>query len=121
MHRIQTSNRGFHKCTKNGNNSINANFEFPYKCSFPLYLNQVHLGNMKINISDVLELCIVKLQSSLVLFIFNGQVKTKLAILSFLYCSEFMKTSIGGLILMCALWEALLHMLLSILLSVCDS
>ena len=36
----------------------------------------------------------LKLQISLVLFISNGTAKTKLAILEFLSCGEFAKTSI---------------------------
>ena len=36
----------------------------------------------------------VRLQISLVLFILNGRAKTKLAILAFLCCGEFVKTSI---------------------------
>ena len=43
----------------------------------------------------VLELCILKLPSSLILFISNDRAKTKMAILPFLYCGEFMKTSNG--------------------------
>ena len=71
---------------KMGNNGVNANFEFPYTCSFPLYLNQVQLGNVKLNISDqwVFELCVLTLESSLILFISNGRAKTNLASLSFL-------------------------------------
>ena len=41
-----------------------------------------------------LELCILKLISSLILFISNGRAKTKMAKLPFLYCGEFMKISI---------------------------
>ena len=36
----------------------------------------------------------LQLQISLVLFISNGAAKTKLAILAFLCCGEFVKTSI---------------------------
>ena len=38
----------------------------------------------------------LRLQISLVLFILNGRAKTELAILAFLCCGEFVKTSITG-------------------------
>ena len=38
---------------------------------------------------------ILRLQTSLVLFISYGTAKMKLAILAFLYCGEFVKTSIA--------------------------
>ena len=40
---------------------------------------------------------ILRLQTSLVLFISYGTAKMKLAILAFLYCGEFVKTSIAFL------------------------
>ena len=76
-----------------GNNGINANLVLLYICSFLLYLLQMKLLNSKLNIS-VLKVCIIKLQSSLILVISNGRAKTKLTTLSFLYCGEFMKTLI---------------------------
>ena len=38
---------------------------------------------------------ILRLQTSLVIFISNGTAKTKLGILPFLYCGEFVKNSSG--------------------------
>ena len=46
----------------------------------------------KIQYEWVLELCILKLPSSLILLISNDRAKTKMAIFPFLYCGEFMKT-----------------------------
>ena len=75
------------------NNDSNANFVLSHICSFFLYLHQIRLVNVKLNISRILGLYF-KVQSSFILFISNGRAKTNLVILSLLYCGEFMKTSI---------------------------
>ena len=81
----------FSKTHNIGNIGIIANLIVPYICSFLLYLYYFTLVNVKL---DVHEDYILKLQISLVLFISNGKAKTKLVILAFLYCGEFVKNSL---------------------------
>ena len=88
----QATHPRFSQMHKIGNNGINANFVLLYIYSFLLYFHQVGLANMKLNISGFWR-CILKFQSSLVLFTSYCRAKTKLAILPFLYYGEFMKTS----------------------------
>ena len=84
-------NRGFHKMHKIGNDVINANFAFSHIWSFLLYAHQMEFANVKLNISEIWR---YEFQGwSLVLFISNCRAKIKLAILSFLYCRELVKTS----------------------------
>ena len=84
--------RNFHK-TKIGNNSINVNFVFPYICSFLHYQNHMMPVNVKLNVSQyksfTFQCC------KFVLQIFNGTAKTKMAILAFLYCEEFVNNFNG--------------------------
>ena len=74
---------------KSGHNSINANFVFPYICSFVLRLHHLMFVNVNFNVSGC--------KLSLVLITSNGMDKSKLAILAFLHCGYFVKTSIDDL------------------------
>ena len=46
---------------------------------------------------DVIEYYILRMQTSLVQFLFNGTAKTNLAILAFLYCGDFVKNPTVGI------------------------
>ena len=73
-----------------GNNGINANFVLPYTCSFLHYLHYMMLANVKLGRSiNWYKIAIFQiLQTSLVLVVFKGIAKTKLAILAFMYCGD---------------------------------
>ena len=74
--------------TQIGNNGIDANFLFPYICSFLHYLHLLMLVNVKLDTSWY------KRNADLIL---NGTPKTEVAILAFLHCGEFVKNSIEQL------------------------
>ena len=74
---------------KSGHIGINGNFVFPDICSFLLHLHHLMFINVNFNVSGC--------RSSLVLFTSNGMDKSKLAILAFLHCGYFVKTSIDDL------------------------
>ena len=78
---------------KIGNVGIIAKFVFPHICSFLLYLQHMMLVNIKLDISGCNR--VTRLQSSLIHFLSNSLDKTKLAILAFLYCGEFVKNPSG--------------------------
>ena len=61
-------------------------------------VSQTHtIGKCEIRYKSVSENYISRLQTSFGWFIFDGTVKMKLAILTFLYCGEFVKTLIPQL------------------------
>ena len=64
-----------------GNNGINANFVLPY-LQFSSLFAPDEVCKCEIQYQWVLELCILKLPSSLILFISNDRAKT----MPFLYC-----------------------------------
>ena len=68
----------------------NGNFVFPNIYNFLLLFYYILLVNVE------LDHYISRLQTSLILLISNDSAKTKLAILAFLYCEEFMKTAIDA-------------------------
>ena len=78
---------------KIGNIDIIGNF-YSHICSFLPYMNHIIVANVKFDASLYKRIIFLRLQTSLVLFISCGTVKPKLAILAFLYCEEFVKTSI---------------------------
>ena len=94
---------GFSQTHKIGNIAIIANFVFPQTSSFLLYLQRMLLLNMTLDISGynmiIFQGCKLSWYSSFVM----EQLKTKLAILAFLYCGEFVKKSLVTCVLL-ALW-----------------
>ena len=66
-----------------GNIAVIAIFVFPYICSFLLYLHQLMLVNVKLEIETFHWIHFLLDQ-----LVFDG---TKLAMLAFLYCGEFVK------------------------------
>ena len=62
-------------------------------CSFLHYLDLTALIYVKLDVSWK-NVYFSRLQTSLVFIILNGTAKTKLAMLAFLCCQEFMKNSI---------------------------
>ena len=92
QHRLDSSIRGFHKMYNNDNIDkidINVNFVFPYLCSFLLNWQDMMLINVKLDITGFKSITFWDYT-----FHWQETAKTKLTILSFLYCSEFVKTSI---------------------------
>ena len=66
----------------------------PYNCSFLLYFQSTDARKYEIRNQGVHEDYISRLNTLLHYLIFNGRAKTKLAMLAFLYCGEFVKNSI---------------------------
>ena len=75
-------------------NGINANFVLPYICNF-LFFAPCGTSKCEIKYPWVLDVFILKVKSSLILFIPNGRAKIKLAMLQFLSWREFVKTFAG--------------------------
>ena len=77
-----------------GNNAINANFVLPYiiHLQFSSLFTPHEVSKCEIKSHWVLKVFILKLLSLLILLISNVRAKTNLAILSFLYCGDFLKT-----------------------------
>ena len=75
-----------------GNNDNNAIYVFPHICSFLLNSNHIVLVNVKLYITRYRRITFQARK-------FWWPIKFQMAILSFLYCEEFVKTSIGFSIL----------------------
>ena len=83
---------GFSQTHKIGKNGIIASSIFPYIYSSLLYLHHIMLVGIKWDIRGCNRITILRLQTLLGQFLSDETAKTKLMILAFLYCGEFVKT-----------------------------
>ena len=84
----------FSQAHKVGNVGVIANFIFLYISSFLLYLHQLMLVNVKLEIKGWMRITFhgyIYIYILLDKLILNGTAKMKLAMLAFLYCREFVK------------------------------
>ena len=84
----------FSQTHKDDNVGIVVNFVFPYICSFLLYLHQLMLVNVKLEITGRMRITFLRINASFDQLIFNVRDKTKLAMLAFLCCRDIVKNSI---------------------------